>query len=90
MSLILNLGISNAWSEVNLDSIQFPVFMDVDYVRIYQPKDKIKLSCDPHDYPTTDYINRHINAYTNANLTTWEMAGYEFPKYSLDQQCAVP
>lgn len=90
MSLILNLGISNAWSEVNLDSIQFPVFMDVDYVRIYQPKDKIKLSCDPYDYPTTDYISRHINAYTNANLTTWEMAGYEFPKYSLDQQCAVP
>lgn len=87
MSLILNLGLSNSWSKVNISAIDFPVLMEVDYVRIYQPKDKINLSCDPKDYPTYDYINDHLNAYTNANLTTWEMAGYEFPSYSLDGKC---
>jgi len=25
--------------------------------------------------PTKDYIDRHINAYTNPNLTTWAAAG---------------
>lgn len=31
------------------------------------------------DYPTKDYINRHINAYSNANLTTWAAAGTSPP-----------
>lgn len=88
MSLIINLGLSKAWSKVELDTIQFPVYLDVDYVRIYQPKDKINLTCDPEKYPTYDYIKKHYNAYSNANLTSWKMAGYEFPKYSLDKKCS--
>lgn len=88
MSLIINLGLSKAWSKVELDTIQFPVYLDVDYVRIYQPKDKINLTCDPEKYPTYNYIKKHYNAYSNANLTSWKMAGYEFPKYSLDKKCS--
>lgn len=87
MSLVMNLGISNAWSKVDLESIEFPVYMDIDYVRIYQPKEKENLTCDPIKFPTSEYINKHMNAYTNANLTSWKQAGYEFPKYSLDQKC---
>lgn len=87
MSLILNLGLSKAWSLVDLESIKFPIFMDVDYIRIYQPKGKHSLTCDPKKYPTTEYIQKHINAYTNANLTSWKQAGYSFPKYSLDKKC---
>lgn len=54
--------------------------MSVDYVRVYQPPDDINVGCDPADFPTSDYINRHIEAYTNANLSLWggspEEAGY--------------
>lgn len=87
LSLIMNLGLSKSWSKVDLSTIKFPVYMDVDYIRIYQPKDKISLTCDPKKYPTTDYINNHINAYKNANLTSWKMAGYKFPSYSLENKC---
>lgn len=87
MSLVLNLGLSRAWSKVQLQTIQFPVSLEVDYVRIYQPVDRVSLTCDPPDYPTYDYIQQHINAYTNANLTTWRAAGYEFPPFSLTEKC---
>jgi len=30
---------------------------------------------------------RHINAYTNPNLTTWEQAGNTWPKNSLMGEC---
>ncbi|GAV28143.1 hypothetical protein PMKS-001612 [Pichia membranifaciens] len=87
MSLVMNLGLSKSWSEVHLDTIDFPVYMDVDYVRIFQPKGAESLTCDPKNYPTYDYIKEHYNAYSDANLTSWKKAGYEFPKYSLDGQC---
>ena len=29
----------------------------------------------------------HINAYTNANLTTWAQAGYDFPRNSEYNGC---
>lgn len=87
MSLVINLGLSKSWSEVDLETIEFPVYMDVDYVRIFQPKGSESLTCDPKNYPTYDYIKKHYNAYSNANLTSWKMAGYEFPKFSLDRKC---
>jgi beta-glucan synthesis-associated protein KRE6 len=36
MLLVLNLGISSAWGEVDMAHLQFPTIMRVDYVRIYQ------------------------------------------------------
>lgn len=83
MSLILNLGISMAWTTIEWANIVFPVEFQIDYVRVYQPPGRTKLTCDPQDYPTIDYINKHINAYMNPNLTTWEQAGYSFPKNKL-------
>lgn len=29
----------------------------------------------------------HLNAYSNPNLTTWEQAGYTFPRNSLYNGC---
>jgi len=37
--------------------------MDIDWVRLYQKGDP-KIGCNPSDYPTEDYINRHMEAYT--------------------------
>ncbi|OBA24246.1 beta-glucan synthesis-associated [Metschnikowia bicuspidata var. bicuspidata NRRL YB-4993] len=87
MSIIMNLGISNNWAYIDWPSIQFPSMMHVDYVRVYQPEDDINMTCDPDDYPTADYISDHANAYANENLTSWEDAGYTFPKNSLIYDC---
>ncbi|WVO15881.1 hypothetical protein L204_103546 [Cryptococcus depauperatus] len=71
---------------VDFAHLQTPAEMLVDYVRVYQ-RPEGKLGCDPKDRPTADYIERHLNAYSNANLTTWDAAGYTFPKNSLIDQC---
>lgn len=83
MSIIMNLGISNNWAYIDWPSLKFPLQMRVDYVRIYQPKDSVKITCDPDDFPTADYIDAHRNVYYNVNLTSWESAGYKFPKHQL-------
>lgn len=87
MSIVLNLGLSTAWSQIDWLHINFPVTFEIDYVRIYQPKGNTQLTCDPGDYPTGDYIERHKNAYMDPNLTTWEQAGYKFPKNKLIHNC---
>ncbi|ODV66627.1 beta-glucan synthesis-associated [Hyphopichia burtonii NRRL Y-1933] len=87
MSIIMNLGISNNWAYIDWTSLNFPATMRIDYVRVYQPEDEVNLGCDPTDYPTYDYIENHINAYSNVNLTSWEDAGYTYPKNSLVNGC---
>ncbi|AAS53916.1 AFR545Wp [Eremothecium gossypii ATCC 10895] len=87
MSIILNLGISNNWAYIDWANLYFPVTMSIDYVRLYQPSNAINVNCDPPDYPTYDYIQKHLNAYMNPNLTSWEAAGYTFPKNILTGNC---
>jgi hypothetical protein len=43
--------------------------MHIDYIRVYQPKGQLNYGCDPEGYPTNNYINQYIEAYTNPNLT---------------------
>lgn len=83
MSIILNLGISNNWAYIDWASISFPVTFSIDFVRVYQPEDEINVTCDPPDFPTYDYIQSHLNAFSNNNLTGWIEAGYSFPKNTL-------
>lgn len=37
--------------------------------QVYQLEGKVNIGCDPPEMPTAEYIKKHINAYTNANLT---------------------
>ncbi|EGW31647.1 uncharacterized protein SPAPADRAFT_62260 [Spathaspora passalidarum NRRL Y-27907] len=83
MSIVMNLGISNSWAYIDWPSLNFPVTMRIDYVRVYQPKDQINVGCDPDDFPTYDYIQEHLNVYENVNLTLFEHGGYSFPKNKL-------
>ena len=69
--IIINLGMSENFGFVDLEHLPFPVHMKVDYVRVYQPKGEENIGCEPSDFPTQDYINQYIEAYTNPNLTTW-------------------
>ncbi|CAR24695.1 beta-glucan synthesis-associated protein KRE6 [Lachancea thermotolerans CBS 6340] len=87
MSIILNLGISNNWAYIDWNSIFFPVTMSIDYVRIYQPENATSITCDPSGFPTYQYIQDHLNVYSNVNLTSWEDAGYTFPKNTLTGNC---
>lgn len=71
MYIIFNLGISENFGTPIWDELTWPNTMSVDWVRVYQKEGQENVGCDPADYPTADYINRHMEAYTNANLTLW-------------------
>ncbi|KAJ1980528.1 hypothetical protein H4R35_001083 [Dimargaris xerosporica] len=87
MYIILNLAMSEGFSPVELDKLKFPSAMYVDYVRVYQPEDKIAISCDTPEFPTREYIEAHPLAYENANITTWARTKYPTPEYSLNNRC---
>ncbi|GAA6014692.1 hypothetical protein JCM11491_000195 [Sporobolomyces phaffii] len=70
MSITINLAISNAFQPPNWANLTFPGVLRVDYIRLYQ-KGTPKVSCDPPDHPTSAYIDRHRDIYTNPNLTTY-------------------
>lgn len=69
---------SNGFQAVDLGNLKFPAQMLIDYVRVYQRKEGV-LGCDPADHPTSAYIAKHPEAYSNPNLTTWAQAGNKFP-----------
>ncbi|WVQ84132.1 hypothetical protein IAT38_006279 [Cryptococcus sp. DSM 104549] len=87
MAMIINLHMSNNFQAVNFANLNWPNYMRVDYVRVYQKPDEINIGCDPADYPTADYIARHADVYNNPNITTWEQAGNPWPKNRLKDQC---
>ncbi|KAF9233634.1 beta-glucan synthesis-associated [Melanogaster broomeanus] len=80
MSIVLNLGLSPNWQTIDLTTMIFPAEMRVDYVRVYQREGQTNVGCSPPDFPTEDYINRHMDSYMNPNLTAWN---YPTPKNSL-------
>ncbi|KAF2719291.1 glycoside hydrolase family 16 protein [Polychaeton citri CBS 116435] len=89
MSMVLNLGFSHAWVDVQFQDLRFPTVMYVDYVRWYQNPDEEMVTCDPPGYETTEYIKNHPKAYNNPNYTHWEDAGYDWPKNTLMNGCSA-
>ncbi|RKP32454.1 beta-glucan synthesis-associated [Metschnikowia bicuspidata] len=87
MAIIMNLGISNSWVYIDWHALHFPFSMRVNYVRIYQPPNAISMTCDPPGAPTTEYIDSHLAAYMNVNFTSWEKAGYKFPRNRIVNKC---
>ncbi|KAF9565665.1 beta-glucan synthesis-associated [Agrocybe pediades] len=88
MYIIMNLAMSFDFQPPDFKNLKFPAQMLVDYVRIYQRKGiKNGMTCNPPNRPTTDYIQKHIAAYTNANFTVWSNASFTFPRNSLYDGC---
>ncbi|KAJ7473211.1 glycoside hydrolase family 16 protein [Mycena latifolia] len=88
MYIIMNLGLSESFGFIDFDHLTFPAVMRVDWVRVYQDPDNMQVGCNPADYPTADYINEHLEAYTNANLTTWVDDFHQvIPKNRLSDTC---
>ncbi|KIK70822.1 glycoside hydrolase family 16 protein [Collybiopsis luxurians FD-317 M1] len=88
MYILANLGMSTNFGPVDLDHLTFPTSMAIDWIRVYQPKNAINIGCDPPDFPTKAYIDEYLEAYTNANLTTWRGDfNQPFPKSKFLGQC---
>ncbi|GAA5962832.1 hypothetical protein JCM3765_001538 [Sporobolomyces pararoseus] len=87
MAIIMNLAISTKFQLPQWGKVQFPGTLRVDYVRVYQEKDKYNVGCDPKKYPTKDYIDNHMDLYTNNNLTTFKDSKYAKPKNRLVDDC---
>ncbi|ESK85956.1 glycoside hydrolase family 16 protein [Moniliophthora roreri MCA 2997] len=84
---ILNMGISNGWTQIRYETLQFPAEMKIDYVRIYQRRGHTNVGCDPPDYPTTQYIQDHLDQYMNRDLTAFNYTKYPKPNNRLYDGC---
>lgn len=73
MTIVVNFGFSNSFSAINWTAIAdlMPAKMRIDYIRVYQDEGDELVTCDPPDYPTTQYIRDHPEPYANPNLTLW-------------------
>lgn len=89
MYAVVNFGMSNGFSALNLTGIAplLPATMRIDNIRIYQDPDHKSVTCDPPGYETTAYIKKHYDAYTNPNLTLWQVHGCESRKHLLIFVC---
>ncbi|KAG8797055.1 hypothetical protein FRC17_007865, partial [Serendipita sp. 399] len=80
MYVVLGLALSQAIAGVDTNQLTFPAKMLVDYVRVYQRDgEDSKVTCDPTDFPTKDYIDKHSRAYSDASLDSWAAAGFDAP-----------
>jgi beta-glucanase (GH16 family) len=88
MYIIVNLGMSPGFGDIDFLHLTLPATMKVDWIRVYQLPNEKNIGCDPPDFPTAAYINRYIEAYTNPNLTTW-VDDYKqpWPKNNLVDNC---
>ncbi|KAJ5325816.1 uncharacterized protein N7506_008918 [Penicillium brevicompactum] len=88
LSLVMNMGMADNFAPQNASIREYmPALLRFDYVRIYQDPDDESVTCDPPGYETTKYIEQHRKAYDNANYTTWDAAGYHWPKNSYMHEC---
>jgi len=60
MAIILNLGMSANWQDIDRSTMEFPAEMLIEYVRVYQRKGQTNIGCDPPNYPTANYIQNHL------------------------------
>ncbi|RHY56628.1 hypothetical protein DYB38_010006 [Aphanomyces astaci] len=44
----------------------FPMYMEIEYIRVYQDKSSMFVGCDPPTHPTKQWIDGHIKWYTDA------------------------
>ncbi|KAG2008507.1 beta-glucan synthesis-associated protein KRE6 [Coprinopsis cinerea AmutBmut pab1-1] len=87
MYIIANLGFSENFGVIEYDQLTFPATMSVDWIRVYQPANRVNIGCDPPEFPTAKYIETYKEVYSNPNLTLWSDSGQPWPKNSLVDQC---
>ncbi|KAF0693156.1 Aste57867_15843 [Aphanomyces stellatus] len=56
---------SEAYKKANNICDSFPMYMNIDFIRIYQDKSTMFIGCDPPTHPTKKWIDGHIKWYTD-------------------------
>ncbi|CAD6883961.1 unnamed protein product [Tilletia controversa] len=91
MSIIMNLGMASGFQPTKFtgaNQMTFPAPFLVDYVRVYQRDGgDDKISCDPPDHPTADYIASHPDLYQNRDLISYRASNYSWPKNTYNDTC---
>ncbi|KAK2077814.1 hypothetical protein QBZ16_004662 [Prototheca wickerhamii] len=63
MYLVMNLGMSNDFTPVDLYNLPFPSTFNIDYVRVYQAPNAINVGCSPDAYPTQQWLACNRDKY---------------------------
>ncbi|KAG2482848.1 hypothetical protein HYH03_018239 [Edaphochlamys debaryana] len=57
------LAMADNFAPIDHENLVLPASMEVDYVRIWQRRDRINIGCSPPDFPTQEYINANRDFY---------------------------
>ncbi|RPA97121.1 beta-glucan synthesis-associated [Choiromyces venosus 120613-1] len=90
MAVIINVGMGSSFAHIDPEINKLlPAKMRVDWIRIWQDEDctDCSVTCDPPGYPTTKYIEDHLEAFMNPNLTNWASTKHNWPKNTFVNQC---
>ncbi|CAD6934693.1 unnamed protein product [Tilletia controversa] len=87
MSIIMNMGMAGGFQPTKFtgaNAMTFPAAFMIDYVRVYQRDGEAdKVSCDPPDHPTADYIASHPDLYMNRDQISYRASKYPWPKNTM-------
>ncbi|KAK1933896.1 Beta-glucan synthesis-associated protein SKN1 [Phytophthora citrophthora] len=79
---------------VNKICDDFPMFLKIDYIRLYQdpkgnrgPDDYMQLGCDPASHPTREWIQGHLDEYQDWDNPWTEVVGKGFCE--VDSDCTI-
>ncbi|KAG2781859.1 hypothetical protein PC129_g7054 [Phytophthora cactorum] len=76
---------SSSTSNAICDS--FPMYLKIDYIRLYQDTASMAIGCDPSSHPTKQWIEDHIDDYTDTDNPYTAVSGMAF--CSSDDDCTV-
>ncbi|RHY25011.1 hypothetical protein DYB32_008563 [Aphanomyces invadans] len=67
----------NSWAYNQSNNIcdSFPMYMEIDYIRVYQDKSSMAIGCDPPTHPTKEWIDGHLTWYTDDRNPMVPVAG---------------
>ncbi|ETI44522.1 hypothetical protein L917_10340 [Phytophthora nicotianae] len=68
----------------------FPMYMKIDYIRLYQDTSEntdMAIGCDPSSHPTKQWIEDHIDDYTDTDNPYTAVSGMAFCK--TDDDCSI-
>ncbi|KAL9936383.1 hypothetical protein V8E36_004451 [Tilletia maclaganii] len=84
MTIIMNLAMAAGFQPTRFtgpNAMTFPAPFLIDYVRVYQ-LDGLddKITCDPPDHPTAEYIKNHPDLYHDREMISYRSSRYAWPK----------
>ena len=98
MYIILNVASSENNFLPRDPDLELPVYMHVDWVRLYQNTGRHSVGCDPPDYPTATYINKNLDKFKTSRCGNGQCESGECEQCPRDcqyqaacrQDCRVP